>query len=139
MSPVGRTTVAMPSSSRRSTKALGSAKLSSGSRRTVTRVPDAASAPSHTASRSGVNALHRVSTIPGVDTALSVVTEPLQLRRRPDLRPLVERAGRDHFGADADAEAVLQPGLDRDRDRVELRCVTVARDRHDELVAVVDA
>jgi hypothetical protein len=59
MSPVGNNRVATPSSSIRATISSGSAKLSSPSWRTFTGTPVAASAPSHKARRSGVNALQR--------------------------------------------------------------------------------
>src|SRR6476659_701363 len=119
----------MPSSSIRATNSSGSAKLSPGFLRTFTLVPGAASAPSQTASRSGVNPLPWGSTI-GRDS-LPVIAEPLQLGGGAHFRPRVERTGRDHFGGDRDAEPVLELRLDGAHQPRVLRLVAVARDRDD--------
>src|SRR5215207_8682808 len=138
-SPVMRKMVATPSSSIRSTIASGPAKLSTSSRRILTCTPLAASAPSQTLRRSGVNALQSVSTTPTRREPSALITESLQLGRHVHLGPRIELAGPNHLGDDAHAETLLQPLLDRGGDGRELGRIAVTGDRDDELVAVLDA
>src|SRR3954464_9827441 len=99
----------------RPTSASGSVNVSRSSRRTFTCTPVDEIAPSHFARRSTVNAFERVS------TTSALIAEPLQLGRDPDLGPVVERTGNHDVGCDPHAQPLLEPRLDRVRDRLELR------------------
>ena len=104
---------------------LGLGEAVVGSRRTFTLMPVAASAPSHTASRSGVNALQSVSTI--VPSAYRSSRNRFSLGDVPTSVHASSAPGATTSARMPHAEAVLEPGLDRGRESPERRRVAVAR------------